>query len=104
MGRLSDDIKEIASAMLLGAAPQAVLKIIEGMEANLSPTQLQSAKEILDRVGIVKQEQVEHKHTGGIFLIPAKQQITIAAQVEEEEYIEGEYYDEEMDEETAARV
>ena len=50
---------------------------------------LQAAQTILDRVGVTKQERVEvnHKTSGGVFILPAKKEpITIEA--EEAEYDE----------------
>lgn len=90
MTKLSEDIKEIATALLLGAAPQAALSIISGVEGSpLSQTQLQAAKEVLDRVGVVKPtETIKHQHTGGIFLIPAKQAVVLDEDIEEGEYEE----------------
>lgn len=72
---LKEDIKEIASAMLLGAAPEAAGTLIEALSSGkVGSGKIAAAKEVLDRVGIVKQEMVkhEHEHTGGIFIIPAK--------------------------------
>ena len=73
--KLKEDIKEIALATLMGAAPLAALTVVEGLNSDKPMLQkMNAAKEILDRVGVVKQESmaVDHKVTGGIFLIPAK--------------------------------
>lgn len=94
---LKDDIKEIANAMLLGAAPEAAMTLTDILSSNEynqnNSSKLAAAKEVLDRVGIVKKEEVQHNHnvSGGLFIIPAKMQME--AVEEEEEWIDGEYED-----------
>lgn len=109
---LKEDIIEIASSLLLGAAPQAAMTVVEALSATgplgISREKLQAAKEVLDRVGIVKQEEITHNHqvSGGLFVIPAKNTLPSATlEIEDdgeyvedaEEYIEAEYeyFDEE---------
>jgi hypothetical protein len=43
---------------------------------------LNAAQSLLDRVGIVKENklQVDHNVTGGIFVMPAKEELTIDAE------------------------
>ena len=50
-------------------------------------SKLHAAQTILDRVGIAKTERLDinHKVTGGIFLMPDKQEVIIDAEVIEEE-------------------
>lgn len=92
---LKDDIKEIASSMLLGSAPEAAMAlagILSETEYNPNnPSKLQAAREILDRVGIVKKQEVQHDHkvSGGLFIIPAKAPLP----VEDLEVIDGEFED-----------
>lgn len=91
---LKDDIVEIAGAMLLGAAPEAALAlsgILNGKEYDPgNGVRLNAAKEILDRVGIVKEERINHDHkvSGGLFIIPAK------IPLPQEDVIDGEVYQE----------
>jgi len=46
---------------------------------------LQAAQTLLDRVGVVKEQKmnVEHNVSGGIFIIPAKEEMTIDAETAE---------------------
>lgn len=93
---LKTDIVEISNTMLLGAAPEAagaLLSVLSGYsDGPGNKDRLAAAKEVLDRVGIVKPETVNHNHqvAGGLFLIPAKaalpQQTTIDVEYEEEDY------------------
>lgn len=71
---LKDDIKNIANSMLLGAAPEAANTLVDALHGGGNSNKLLAAKEVLDRVGIVKPETVKHDHnvSGGIFIIPAK--------------------------------
>lgn len=96
---LKEDIIEISKDLLLANAPGAAATITDLMESNeILPNaniKLQAAKEVLDRVGVVKPEKVEHDHkvTGGLFFLPMKQEIVYQEVYleEEEEDIEGEY-------------
>lgn len=96
---LRDDIIEISRNLLLGAAPQAAMTFVESLTATgpIGPSRekLTAAKEVLDRVGIVKEEQVNHNHkvSGGLFVIPAKNDLPLPnlETEDDEEYIEGDY-------------
>ena len=62
--RLKTDIIERAEYMLAANAPKAVLSmadIIDDPSALGNREKLAAAKEILDRVGLVRTEKVEHK-------------------------------------------
>lgn len=103
---LKDDIKDIATAMLLGAAPKAATTVVDVMTTEKpipnAATKLKAATEILDRTGVVKEEKVAHEHkvAGGIFLLPMKQ----AIEEQVNDYIDGELSSSEGDEETPVGV
>lgn len=90
---LKEDIKEIAEGILIGHTPSAALTLVEVMVSDKpvpnSGARLTAAKEILDRVGLTKEERVKHQveHVGGIFMIPAK------APINYDDAIEGELCD-----------
>ena len=90
VSELKDDILEITKDLLLSHAPVAA-NTLTGMLRGDEPipnaqARLNAAKEVLDRVGVTKPEKVEHEHkvTGGLFIIPTKQELVI----ETEEYYE----------------
>lgn len=80
---LKDDILEITKDLLLAHAPTAAVSMTDMLTSDKpipnAQTRLAAAKEILDRTGVVKPEKVEHEHkvTGGLFLLPTKQEIVI---------------------------
>ena len=87
MQSLKQEIVELASTVLAREAPKAAFKLVEVMESDTAIPQanvkLQAAQTILDRVGVTKQERVEvnHKTSGGVFILPAKKEpITIEAE------------------------
>ncbi len=90
MQSLSNELIEIASHTLAKNAPKAANKIVDIMDSSEPIPQvnqkLQAAQTLLDRVGVVKEQKmnVEHNVSGGIFVIPAKEELTIDA--EEVEY------------------
>jgi hypothetical protein len=71
---LKEEIVEATKSFLSQNAPKAAIAIISGID---SPTQLglkeklSSAKDILDRIGVVKTEKMEVNSTG-VFFLPAK--------------------------------
>jgi hypothetical protein len=73
---LKDEILEATRLHLALHAPAAAMGIIGGLE---DPTELgikekiNAAKDILDRIGIVKTEKVQVEAGGGIMLLPPKQ-------------------------------
>ena len=85
---LKNEIIELASNILAQSAPKAAMKLVDVMEsANPIPQaniRLQAAQTILDRTGLGKQERmdVNHKVEGGLFILPAKDEIIIDAKAE----------------------
>lgn len=109
---LREDIEEIARCTLLGAAPVAaetMVNILEGGSSLGNREKIAAAKEVLDRVGIVKPETVNHNHqvSGGLFILPMKQELPASEDLEcEYEYednlpMEDEEYDGEGEEASA---
>ena len=88
---LKNEVLELTTDVLAQSAPQAAFKLLDIMNSNkLIPqatSKLHAAQTILDRVGIAKTERLDinHKVTGGIFLMPDKREIIIDAEVIEEE-------------------
>ena len=85
---LKNEIIDLATDVLANSAPEAAFKLVDIMNTDAPIPQignkLQAAQAILDRVGVVKKERVEvdHKTNGGVFILPAKKEVTV---------IEGEY-------------
>lgn len=83
---LKNEILEIANLILTRNAPKAANKLVNIMDSDAPVPQanqkLHAAQSLLDRVGIVKENklQVDHNVTGGIFVMPAKEEITIDAE------------------------
>ena len=86
---LSSELIEIATHTLAKNAPRAANKIVDVMTSDMPIPQvnqkLQAAQTLLDRVGVVKEQKmnVEHNVSGGIFIIPAKEEMTIDAETAE---------------------
>ena len=80
---LKNEIIDLASNILAQSAPKAAMKLVDIMDSNVPIPQanmrLQAAQTILDRTGLGKQERldVQHKITGGLFILPAKEEIVI---------------------------
>ena len=80
---LKNEIIELASNILAQSAPKAAMKLVDIMDSNVPIPQanmrLQAAQTILDRTGLGKQERldVKHKVEGGLFILPAKEEIVI---------------------------
>jgi hypothetical protein len=76
VGPLKDLIVERTTMMLAMNAPRATHGIMDVMNKPSTPgarNVLQAAKEVLDRSGVVKKEQVEiSAPTGGMFVLPPK--------------------------------
>ncbi len=87
---LKNEIIELASNILAQSAPKAAMKLVDVMESDRPIPQanmkLQAAQTILDRTGLGKQERmdVNHKIEGGLFILPAKEEIIIDAKAENE--------------------
>jgi len=88
---LKNEIIDLASNILAQSAPKAAMKLVDIMDSNVPIPQanmrLQAAQTILDRTGLGKQERLEVKHKveGGLFILPAKEEIIIngdAAEIE----------------------
>lgn len=80
---LKNEIIDMASNILAQSAPKAAMKLVQVMDSD-SPTpqanvKLQAAQTILDRIGLGKADKldVNHKVEGGIFLLPAKEEVVI---------------------------
>tara|TARA_R100001082_G_C4361806_1_gene159749 strand:+ start:1617 stop:2039 length:423 start_codon:yes stop_codon:yes gene_type:complete len=82
---LKGEILSLAQDVLANHAPKAAFKLVEVLDSDKPIPQagnkLQAAQTILDRVGLAKTEKldVNHKVSGGIFLIPEKETIDIEA-------------------------
>ena len=80
---LKNDILELASNILAQSAPKAAIKLVDILDSSVPIPQanirLQAAQTILDRTGLGKQERldVKHKVEGGLFILPAKEEIII---------------------------
>ena len=85
---LKNEIIELASNILAQSAPKAAMKLVDVMESDNPIPQanirIQAAQTILDRTGLGKQERmdVNHKVEGGLFILPAKDEIIIDAKAE----------------------
>ena len=72
---LRSEIIERAELELAGNAPKAAVAMVTGID---DPTQLgirdkmTAAKELLDRAGLVKTEKMQVESTGGVMLLPPK--------------------------------
>ena len=90
---LKNEILEIANLILTRNAPKAANKLVNIMDSNTPIPQanqkLNAAQSLLDRVGLVKENrlQIDHNVTGGIFVMPAKEEIII--DVESAEVLDG---------------
>lgn len=89
---LSNELIEIASHTLAKNAPKAANKIVDIMVSEEPIPQvtqkLQAAQTLLDRVGVVKEQKmnVDHTVSGGIFIMPSKDEMTIDVDAAEVEY------------------
>jgi len=87
---LKNEIIDLASNILAQSAPKAAMKLVDIMESNNPVPQanmrLQAAQTILDRTGLGKQERMDinHKVEGGLFILPAKEEIVIDVKAESE--------------------
>jgi len=80
---LKQEVVDLASDVLARSAPKAAFKLIEMVESDRPVSQasqkLAAAQTILDRVGVSKTDRVEVNHNvqGGIFVLPAKDEVII---------------------------
>ena len=76
VGPLREEITERAGMMLAINAPKAAFGIIDVLDDPSSlgaRNAISAAREVLDRTGLVKKEQVEiTANTGGMFILPPK--------------------------------
>ena len=82
VGPLKEQIIERASMMLAMNAPKAafgMVGVLDDPTALGARNQINAAKEVLDRTGLIKKEQVEVKATGGgRFILPPKNSDDVA--------------------------
>ena len=80
---LKNEIIDLASNILAQSAPKAAMKLVQVIESETPMPQvnvrLQAAQTILDRTGLGKADKldVSHKVEGGIFVLPAKEEVVI---------------------------
>ena len=85
---IKTEIIELASNILAQSAPKAAMKLVDVMDSNTPIPQanirLQAAQTILDRTGLGRKDNldVNHKVEGGLFILPAKEEIIIDAKSE----------------------
>ena len=85
---LRHEIIELASGILAQSAPKAAMKLVDIMDSEAPIPQanvrMQAAQTILDRTGLGKKDtlDVHHKVEGGLFILPAKEEIIIDAKSE----------------------
>jgi len=85
---LKNEIIELASNILAQSAPKAAMKLVDIMDSNIpipqASVRIQAAQTILDRIGLGKKDtlDVNHKVEGGLFILPAKEEIIINAKSE----------------------
>lgn len=75
VGALKDEILERTNMYLAQNGPRAAMAMVGALH---DPTELgikekmQAAKEVMDRIGIVKSEKVQVEASGGVMLLPPK--------------------------------
>jgi len=75
MQGLKDEVLEATKLYIAMNAPKAAMAVIGGID---DPTQLgikeklNAAKDLLDRAGLIKTEKIEVNGSGGVMLLPAK--------------------------------
>ena len=85
---LKNEIIELASNILAQSAPKAAMKLVDIMDSNIpipqASVRIQAAQTILDRIGLGKKDtlDINHKVEGGLFILPAKEEIIINAKSE----------------------
>lgn len=76
VGPLKEEILERTNMMMAMNAPKAafgMVNVLDDPTALGARNQINAAKEVLDRVGLVKKEQVQVTATGGgMFILPPK--------------------------------
>ena len=85
---LKHEIIDMASGILAQSAPKAAMKLVKIMDSDepipQASVRMQAAQTILDRIGLGKKDSldVNHKVEGGLFILPAKEEIIIDAKAE----------------------
>ena len=88
---LKSEILDMASNIMAQNAPKAASKLVQIMDSPEPIPQanmrIQAAQQLLDRVGLGKTERVDvNVNTGGgLFIIPAKKEVIIDGEYEEDE-------------------
>ena len=83
---LKPQIIDMASTIIAQSAPKAAQKLVDVMESNepipQASMRVQAAQTILDRVGLGKRDTLDVKHevSGGVFILPAKEEVIIEAE------------------------
>ena len=76
VGPLKEEIKERAGMMLAMNAPKAAFGMVDVLDdpsVMVARNQISAAREILDRSGLIKKEQVDvTANGGGMFILPPK--------------------------------
>jgi phage terminase small subunit len=86
---LKTEILDLATNILAQSAPKAALKLVQVMDSEVPIPQanmrIQAAQTILDRVGLGKTDRLDVtvNTTGGLFILPAKQETVIEGNYEE---------------------
>jgi hypothetical protein len=86
---LKTEILDLATNILAQSAPKAAMKLVHIMDSSEPIPQanmrIQAAQTILDRVGLGKTERLDVtvNTAGGLFILPAKQEIIIEGNYEE---------------------
>lgn len=79
--RLAKDIIAVAEHILTINAPKAAMTVVDGLGGDdakmITNTNLEAAKQILDRVGITRQDRLDVKveAVNGLFILPVKRQV-----------------------------
>ena len=85
---LKHEIIDMASSILAHSAPKAAMKLVHILDSDQPLPQasikIQAAQTILDRVGLAKADRLDitHKAEGGIFILPAKEEVIINAEAQ----------------------
>jgi len=72
---IKDEVLERTNMYLARNAPRAAMAMVGAM---IDPTELgikekmSAAKEVMDRVGIIKSEKIQVESTGGVMILPPK--------------------------------
>ena len=75
---IKDEIVDATKLYMARNAPQAAIAVVSGI---VDPTQLgikeklNAAKDLLDRSGIIKSEKIQVQSSGGVMILPPKEQL-----------------------------